>query len=395
MIKLVFAHDNKFKLDEKGNLYSDGGFTNEVFERYTKLCDELIVIGRMERITSNHVENLNLITSNKIKFIGMPNINSLQGLFNIISAQRKIENIVKECDGVIARSSTLGFMAAKAAEKFKKECLIEVVGCIWDALWNHSFKGKIIAPFMFILYKYWISKAKFVIYVSNEFLQKRYPCKGYTIGCSDVVIPSVSESIIEKRLNKIENMKDRPINLGIIGNLEVKYKGHVTAFKALALLKNKGFEFRLLCLGGGNKRRLEHFAEKLGIKEKVVFCGTLPSGEPVFNWLDNIDIFLIPSLQEGLPRALVEAMSRGCPAIGTKVGGIPELIDNDFLVKPKDFKELSVKILTLANDKELMKKQAKRNFEKSKEYVVDILNKKREKFLREFISCVNKNRINS
>ncbi|WAM33635.1 glycosyltransferase family 4 protein [Caldicellulosiruptor morganii] len=386
MVKLVFAHDNKFKLDEKGNLYSGGAFNNEVFERYTKLCDELIVIGRVERIDSNQVRNLNLITSNKIKFVGMPNVNSIRGLFNIKFVQKEIENIVKECDGVIARTSTLGLMAAKAAKKFKKACLVEVVGCIWDALWNYSLKGKIIAPFMFFLYRRWILKSKFVIYVSNEFLQRRYPTKGYKLSCSDVVIPSLSEDIIEKRLRRIESMKDRPINLGIIGNLDIKYKGHETAFRALALLKNKGFDFRLLCLGGGSKQKLEYFAERLGIKEKVTFCGVVPSGEPVFDWLDNIDIFLIPSLQEGLPRALIEAMSRGCPAIGTRVGGIPELIDNNFVIKPKDFRGLAFKILELVNDKDLMKEQAIRNFEKSKDYVKELLDERREKFLNEFVT---------
>ena len=45
---------------------------------------------------------------------------------------------------------------------------------------------------------------------------------------------------------------------------------------------------------------------------------------------DNIDVFIMPSLQEGLPRSMVEAMSRGCNVIGSRVGGIPELLDDNF-----------------------------------------------------------------
>lgn len=387
--KLVFAHDNKFKVDEKGNLYSEGGFTDEVFKRYTDMCDELIVIGRIERVNLDQVENLNHITSKKIKFIGMPNINSVKGLVNRVFVQRKIENIVKECDGVIARTSTLGLMAAKAAIKLQKKCLIEVVGCVWDAFWNYgSILGKLYAPYAFLTARKLIKNSDFVLYVTTKFLQDRYPTLGKSIACSDVEIPLVCNSVIRKRLDRIENMKDRPINLGIIGNLEVRYKGHETAFKALALLKNKGFEFRLLCLGGGSKQKLERFAKKLGVEERVVFCGTLPSGEPVFNWLDNIDIFLIPSLQEGLPRALVEAMSRGCPAIGTNVGGIPELIDGNFLIRPKNFRELAWKILELVSDKDLQKKQAIRNFEKAKEYEKRNLDDKRKEFYRKFLKAI-------
>jgi len=104
----------------------------------------------------------------------------------------------------------------------------------------------------------------------------------------------------------------------------------------------------------------------------------------VLRWLDDIDIFLMPSLQEGLPRALVEAMSRGCPAIGARTGGIPELLSEECIHKAKDYKMLSKIIIKLIKSKDLMKRLAIENFERSKEYSKNILDNRRRKFWTQF-----------
>ncbi len=199
--------------------------------------------------------------------------------------------------------------------------------------------------------------------------------------------------MIEKRIQRIENMKALPTIFGMIGNLEVKYKGHETAVRALSLLSEKKIDFRLKCLGAGDKTRLSKAAESLGIKDKVEFSGTLPRGNAVMEWLDKIDVFLIPSYTEGLPRALVEAMSRGCPCVGTTAGGIPELLSDKVIVKPKDYKELASVIYTLISDVEVLKEQAKCNFEKSKEYTCDVLNNRRNNFWNEFRKYVKDKRL--
>ena len=55
----------------------------------------------------------------------------------------------------------------------------------------------------------------------------------------------------------------------------------------------------------------------------------------MFEWLDDMDLYIQPSLQEGLPRAVVEAMSRGLPALGAHTGGIPELLGEDCIFPRK------------------------------------------------------------
>lgn len=69
-----------------------------------------------------------------------------------------------------------------------------------------------------------------------------------------------------------------------------------------------------------------------GVADRVVFKGQMKH-QQVLEWIDSLDIYIQPSMQEGLPRALIEAMSRACPAIGSSTGGIPELLPSDAILK--------------------------------------------------------------
>ena len=169
----------------------------------------------------------------------------------------------------------------------------------------------------------------------------------------------------------------------MIGSLKSNYKGHETAIKAIKDLKNVELHF----LGSGNKEKWLELAKKYGIKNKVFFDGVLPH-DRVYDWLDSIDIFLIPSLTEGMPRALIEAMSRGCPCIGTNVGGIPEILSEDVIIKKKDYKALEEKINQLIVNKKLLKERAIRNIKKSKEFEKSVLTEKREKFIGQMLSKI-------
>lgn len=384
-MKLLFAHDHRFKVDEKGRLFSGGSFSNSVFERYLDVCDELIVVGRCETISCEDTSGYNPINLRSVTFVPMENTNSIAGVLKRPFVQARMDEIVSGCDGVICRGSALGNMAAKAARRQGKPYLTEVVGCPFDALWNHgSLLGKLYAPYAFLRARLHIWQSDYTIYVTDEFLQKRYPTKGRWIGCSDVSLQEFDERILERRVSKIQNKSElEPIVLGTIGATHVKYKGQHYVIKALAKLKQAGLSnFQYQLVGDGDQGYLKSVAQKYDVTEQVVFLGKL-THQDVFHWLDGIDVYIQPSKTEGLPRALIEAMSRGLPCLGSQAGGIPELLEEDclFSITRRTVDEIADLLESLTRDS--MERQARHNFEESRKYDEVVLNHRRRQFLRE------------
>jgi glycosyltransferase involved in cell wall biosynthesis len=110
-------------------------------------------------------------------------------------------------------------------------------------------------------------------------------------------------------------------------------------------------DVRLVIAGDGPLRAdLERDAERLGIADVVTFVGAIPSPWP---FLADLDVFVLPSLWEGLPYVLLEAMAVGLPSVATAVDGVAEAIpDRRFgtVVAPGDSTWLAREILALADD---------------------------------------------
>lgn len=390
-MRLVFVHDNRFKVDEEGNLYSGGNFSNEVFKRYLDVCDELIVIGRCETIRSSDGQGYNSIDLGKISFVAMDNVSSISGVLKRPAVQCELREVIKKSDGVICRSSVLGFMAAKEAMRCGKPYLIEVVGCTFDSLWNHgSLKGKFYAPYAFIKAKKYIQKSRYTLYVTSQFLQKRYPTEGQWIACSNVELDKIEELSFENRLIRINKRADgTPIILGTVGATNVKYKGQQYVIRALAKMKKSGItNFQYQLIGEGDITYLKSLANRLDLSDEVKFLGKMNHQE-IFLWLDSLDAYIQPSKTEGLPRAVVEAMSRGLICFGTRVGGIPELLEPEYLFSKSNRGVHEIVALLKALNKEAMILQARRNFEESKKYSKFVLDKRRRDFFELFCSNIS------
>lgn len=387
-MKVVFAHDH-YLYRFKNKYYSTGGLSKESLERYTNVFEEVVVISRQKEINQCDTR-LTLASTKNVTFVEIPNFKSIKNSYKIFKSKKIIDTVINNSDCLIARlPSSIGSLAISLAKKYNKPYLIEVVACAWDAYWNHSKIGKLVAPFMYYATKTRVRDAKYTIYVTNEFLQKRYPTNGKSVNCSNVALKAFDDNVLNMRLDKINNLKqNKKIVIGTIAAVDVRYKGQQYIIEALKKLKDEGitnFEYQLV--GGGNQIYLRSIAKKFNVTEKVKFLGVIPH-DKVFDWLDSIDIYVQPSRQEGLPRALIEAMSRGLPAFGARTGGIPELLDPDFIFSNtrKNIDEICSILKSFSI--EVMKKQAKRNYEEAKKYDKEIIEKRRRKFLLEFKSQV-------
>ena len=387
-MRLLFYYSAEriFK-DPQGNLYASGNFTPEVWERYISIADELTVVmtdsGRVipqeEAQRSKHI-----IDTKKFDVVLLPDkYTSLKSFFSLKRkrlSDKKEKETFDKCDFAIIRSANTSVLSR--CRKWGIPYAVEVVGCLWDAFWNHSLKGKLMAPYEFFIAKYNASKAPYALYVTNEFLQKRYPAKkAVTVSCSDVSLYHLDEKVLEERIEKIKNHSGTYV-LGTAAACNVRYKGQQFVIKALAHLKKQGLEnFRYDVVGSGDPSYLLKVAEKLGVADKVNIVGQL-SHDKVMEWLKSIDLYIQPSLQEGLPRAVIEAMSMGVPCTGTNIAGMPELISEDLLFSRKNVREIASIIENLDTEREI--KAANENFQKAKEYDAKLLSRRRAEFYKNF-----------
>lgn len=305
----------------------------------------------------------------------------ISGLFNTLVGKhnKEIRLAISTSNLVIARvPSIVAYRAVEIAKKMQKPVFSVAIGCAWDAYWNHRFPGKLIAPYMYFKMKWCMKKADYALYVTEKFLQKRYPSECKSIGVSDVVVKDFDSYILKRRRDKIENGLGKTITLMTSGSVGNKAKGQEFVIKAIPILNNYGFRINYLLAGGDDPSYLKKLANKLHVEDQISFLGMLSTSE-VFEKLDVADIYIQPSLQEGLPRAVVEAMSRGCPVIGTKTGGIPELINKEFIVERKSKRGIAAAIIAMWNTKTILN-EANYNFSKSQQYKEELLSNKRNEY---------------
>lgn len=379
---VLFAHDGYMGVIN-GEIYSDT-YDNKIVERYKKISENVVFLVRKKdyKNSINFKGKINHIEQCNFSFQGIDNFKTLKGYLGLKTIKEKVDSCVRAAEYIVARiPSDLGFLAIKYAKKYNKPYLIEVVGCPLDSLSNYNVVGKLLAPIYMIHMKKIVKKAPYVLYVSKQFLQNRYRTFGKQINCSNVELEKTSEIVLQNRLKKIRNTDKKKIVLGTLAAINVKYKGQQFVIKAIKILQEAGYEIEYQLVGGGSKDYLEKIAQKEKVSKQIKFLGELPH-EKVFEWLSTIDIYIQPSLTEGLPRALIESMSLGCPAIGSDSGGIPELLDQSCLFPKKDIQQL-VKLIKNF-DTEKMVAEAQKNFYVSQEYTKKILDQRRIDFYGEF-----------
>lgn len=382
-MNLLYISKHGYIKDCDGNVFPVGMMGSDYFEKYLGHFDTVTVIGYVRDATETNIKKTvgnPIHDTDRIKFRLAP---CSDGILGTSVSNKAIKSLVKECikdaDAVTCKSASGSSFAARYARKYKKPYMVEVVGCAWDALWNHSIAGKLLAPFEFLSLRRIVKRAPFVTYVTDKFLQGRYPTKGKSAGVSDVQLQAVDEYVLDKQLSKQPTDK---IKIGTAGALHVAYKGQSYVMQAMAKLKAEGntsFEYHLA--GGGNNSALKNLADQLGISEQVVFEGSIPH-EKMFDWFDGLDLYIQPSTVEGLPRALVEAMSRGLPAFATRVGGMPELLDDSCVFAKKDVNTIAELLRGFDADKASI--MARKNFDRAGDFQKEKLDKKRNDFYAEF-----------
>lgn len=379
MMKVCFITDHPF-WENNGIFYSGGGLPGTIWDRYLLEDVNLTVVGR-----KSLKPNVTISSAPRVSFrLSQIYKNPIDAIYKSFSIRKELKDFLKDTDRVIIRlPSWLGLFAQQICIEQNIPFAIEVVADAYDSYHNYGdWKGTLFAPLYHFLNKRAISKSKYTLYVTQEYLQKRYPNYHVTIGCTDSEIEPVSDDVLKRRLSKIDK-RSSDIICGQIGNISVKYKGYHVMLKAMSTLKKRGLNIRYHIVGGGSPDYILATAKKYGVADQVRIIGKL-SHEEISDFIDSLDIYVHPSFQEGLPRVIVEAISRGCPCLTSDIAGIPELIEAQYMHRKGDVYKLSKDILLFANNPHIMKTVANRNFLHAQGYYSSVLNARRADFFLKF-----------
>ena len=371
---MLFVHDHKFRIF-KNKIYTLGSLDNRLFNIYIKIFNDVVVYA-------------NVLKSSSIKGKEVNNVSfSLASPKSVFSPKRLslLWNLLKKEKYFILRVPSINSsIAALFLQLVGKKYYVEVVGCVVDSLWNHGIKGKFAMPILYILTRQSIKYASYALYVTNNFLQKRYPTNGESCACSDVFIPRVEikDSLDNPRALK---KKDEVLKLGTAA-ADIKYKGQRYVIEAVSALTKAGFNVQYYLAGVTVDSYLYQVARKYNVADRIHCLGILKSKE-METFYNDIDVYIQPSLVEGMPRSLIEAIAMGCYCIGSKVGGIPEILGSEYCFKKKSVSEICDKILNFYTvDWCLIEKQRNMIIEN---FNSAVLTSKRNEFMKAYKKSVD------
>jgi glycosyltransferase involved in cell wall biosynthesis len=396
--------EERYSRTPDGSIWTQGPHAHSFWQRYLTVFDRVRVVARVREVsepaaTAKRMDGLGVECFPIPYYVG-----PVQFLTRAWAVRSAVRRSVEATDAVIMRvSGTMANLLEPVLAAAKRPYGLEVIGDPYDVFApgavQHAMRPFFRWWFPYVLRRQCASAAG-VAYVTERTLQRSYPCGAYSVGMSDVVLNEDallgSSPVFTTHYSSVELRNDdaiqgarsihdprKPIELVTVGSLEQPYKGIDVLITATAKCIAAGRDLRLTIVGEGRYRTsLEQLAKQLGIANSVRFTGQLASAHDVRGVLDDCDLFVLASRTEGLPRAMIEAMARGLPCIGTRVGGIPELLDPNELVAPNDADALASKIGETLSRPEHMMQLSAGNLEKARGYRAELLDARRQKFFQ-------------
>ena len=393
---LVVADGHYYRTPDN-EVYVDSIYDYSFYKRYLNVFDHVYAVIRAKDVDVAP-EGKKKSNGEGISFLFLPNYHGpYQYLQKYLQIRKCVKQFSEYGDCAIFRiPAATSNVFCKYYSKIGKPFAVEVVIDPWENFGPQTVGNPIIN---YIVRRNWTKlvkdmcqKANGASYVTSEYLQKHYPPRAYiennskyfTASYSSVELPD--DSFAQPRKWSPSQKK---FIIAHVSNYFSGYgKGHLVLMQTLKQIIENGYDVKIKFIGDGPKRKeFEEFANKLAISENIMFVGKLPNGNEVRKVMSSADIFVLPTLAEGLPRALLEAMAEGLPCLSSPVCGIPEVLEENFLVDFKDINKWVEKIEMFINNIELMNKENERNIKIAQNYSASILNSRRKSFYINLKNC--------
>ena len=384
MKNVIVTLEYRFKRTPDGKIWTEMSFQYPFWQRYLNIFDQVIVVARVQEVESLSTKH-HRVDGDNVHIEALPYYHGPLDFFKKKSLIAKALNAITlkyKNESIIMRvGSPIADILQNELVKQGRPYGLEVVGDPWDVFRPGTFNNPL-RPFMRVFFawklKQQCSKAVALSYVTDQALQARYPGRNgsFSIGASSINLES------EHLVNKAKSFeKGKVFKFIYVGTLEQLQKAPDVLIKAAHGLSQTHKNFELHIIGEGKcKPELQELSKDLGISKNVIFHGMVPAGDGVRKLLDASDVFVLPSRGEGLPRAMIEAMARALPCIGSDIGGIRELIPSEDIVEVGSVSDLAGKMRNFIENQDQLTEKSGRNLEKAKNYLSPILTKRRNDY---------------
>jgi glycosyltransferase involved in cell wall biosynthesis len=256
--------------------------------------------------------------------------------------------------------------------------MIEVIGDPEEAIASvgGGLLVKLIAGISKLLMKHVVAEANVVSYVNSSTLPDKYPPLK-AIAWDSISSIRLDRKYLATRREYKEPLKD--IRLLYVGTLTERKRVR-DLVSAVGILKARKVSITLTIVGDGPLRQaLQDQSRRLGLESDCHFIGQLPGLESILPHIDESDLFVMPSASEGLPRAVIEAMARGTPVVGTRVQGTSELVPREDTYPVEEVETLAKLIQDVTSNPARLNSMSTYSIETATKYIDDILSAKRRR----------------
>ncbi|MEI6297010.1 MAG: glycosyltransferase family 4 protein [bacterium] len=333
-----------------------GGAGKYVFELATSLPkDEFeasVVLGGNGTLISK-------LNDEEIKTISIPSLDRDVGFFKDIASFNNLLKIFKKekPDVIHLNSSKMGGIGALAGQiAGVKKIIFTAHGWPFNedrgflsrtAIWLASYITALFSTEIIVIDKKDFKQAQSFPFCKNKIILIHNGIKPF-----ELLKKTEAKHVIIEKI-KFDALKEK-VSIGTIGELH-KNKGLEYGINAIALLpqETQSLVSYFIIGGGEEKNNLEHLIKQLKLEDKVFLLGFMDDAR---KYLNAFDVFLFPSVKEGLPYSIMEAGFASLPIITTKVGGIPDIMTDEksnLLVEPKNTKELRNALVELIQNKKI------------------------------------------
>ncbi len=390
MKALVVADAHLYKTPD-GKVWTKTIYGNDFWQRYLEVFDSIDIAARMCESSYEEVKGFLRVDGDNISFKPMPMARGgkeyIKHLPQILKRAREVTK--DEVCAIVRLPSIIATFIYPHIVKQKIPHGIEVV-----ANPNETFSNPVIRRILTSQLKKAAQTANGAAYVTQFALQKQYPSYASTHGADNDHFEEYYSSITlsPERIGKPKRYegKEKFSLVHTSNSISHDEKGHSVVIKVIKALRDKGYDVEVNFIGDGSMRpTFEKMSEDLGIGNYVHFTGWLSSSDEVARVLSENDIFIFPSISEGLPRSVIEAMAVGLPCVASNVGGIPELVTEEYVFDPKDVDGFASAIEKLITHPKLMDEESLRSIQKASEYTTPVLQSRRNAFYSKIRDLAN------